>query len=190
MLQAAARLNLEYAGEAVASFEDLKRSWESDGEKTNTGSFFEICHGDYEGKKNQHWSRELEKAYMREQNIVYDSEPKLREKGGYEQCITHAKGIVVRQIMARSKKTHQGQIVLSLKNSKDLTGAVRNDTTAKPRRRQAGEFYYKRKVSRLRATRNQNRALEGPNRTFSVMLTKPPSGRNKEITLQGGHKDH
>jgi hypothetical protein len=60
----------------------------------------------------------MELRHMREQNIVCDAEPKLREKGGYEQCITHAsithaKGKIVQGIMSKSNKTHRGRIVLS-----------------------------------------------------------------------------
>ena len=72
-------------------------------------------------------------------------EPKLREKGGYAQCITHAKGNIVRQIMARSNKSHQGEIVLSLKNNKDLTEAVKNKNKAKRERRKEGKCFYKNK---------------------------------------------
>ena len=147
MLKAAARVGLELGGAPVDTYEDLKKSWEMDGEKTNTGKFYMICYGDYEGKKNQHWSRELEMRYMREQNIEYDTEPKLREKGGYEQCITHAKGNMVRQIMARGNKSHGGKIVLSLKNNKDLTEAMKTKNTGKPERRKEGEFFYKIRVS-------------------------------------------
>jgi hypothetical protein len=57
----------------------------------------------------------------REQHPVHDGEPKLHEKGGCKQQMTHAKDNEVRPIMASTNKTHQGKIVLSLKNSKDLT---------------------------------------------------------------------
>jgi hypothetical protein len=123
MLNVAAKLHLELDGHQVVTFADLKTGWERDGGKLNTGKYYMICHGDYEGKRNQHWSRTLEMDYMREQKIEYDRQPELRGKGGYEQCITQAKVNVVRQIMNKSLKTHEGRITLSLKNKKDRTEA-------------------------------------------------------------------
>jgi hypothetical protein len=73
MLLAATRLNLKFNGKPVDSFEELKKSWEHDGGKVNTGNFYEICYGDYEGKNNQHWSRELEMECMRDKNTVCDT---------------------------------------------------------------------------------------------------------------------
>ncbi len=66
-------------------------------------------------------------------------------KGGYDQCITHAKGNAVRQIMRRSYKSHKGKIVLSLKNNKDVTEAMKNKNKEKPERRNEGEFFFKNK---------------------------------------------
>ena len=146
MMSAAARLNLKLDGVRVATFEDLKKCWEIDGNPKNVGKFFMICHGDYEGKQNQHWSRELEIEYMRAQKIEYDVEPRKRGKGGYEQCITHAKGDVVKTIMKRSNKSHQGTIVLSLKNTKELGDSTIYKKNEKPVRRKEGEFYYKKNV--------------------------------------------
>ncbi len=85
-------------------------------------------------------------AYMREQKIEYDVEPSLCEKGGYEQCITHAKGNIVKLIMAKSNKSHKGKIVLSLKNTKDLAEAVKYKNKPKPERRKEGEFFLKKDV--------------------------------------------
>jgi hypothetical protein len=147
MLIAAARLDLKFDGKPVDSFEELKKSWEHDRGEMTTKNFYEICHGDYEGKKNQHWSREWEMKCMRDKNIACDTEPKLREKGGYEQCITCAKGNVVRLIMARSNKTHQGKTVLSLKSSKVLTELPQQKKKEKPERRKQGEFFFKKNVS-------------------------------------------
>jgi hypothetical protein len=166
MLLAAARINLKLDGQPVDSFEELKKSWEHDGGKKNTGNFYEICHGDYEGKNNQHWSRELEMKYMRDKNIVYDTEPTLRDKGGYEQCITYAKGNVVRLIMARSNKTHQGKIVLSLKNNKIGTESQQAKKKEKPERRRPGEFFFKRHVSGHSGRKSQELTLKGTNTTF------------------------
>jgi hypothetical protein len=140
MLIAAARVNLKIKGRPVDTFEDLKTSWKDDGSDINIGKIYEICHGDYEGKRNQQWSRALEMEYMRQQNIEYEMEPSLREKGGYEMCITHAKGGAVRQIMARSENTHNGKIVLSLKGAE-------MPASGKLRRREEGDFYYKKNVS-------------------------------------------
>jgi hypothetical protein len=171
MLLAAARLNLKFNGKPVDSFEELKKSWEHDGGKLNTGNFYEICHGDYEGKNNQHWSRELEMEYMRDKNIVYDTEPKLREKGGYEQCITYAKGNVVRLVMARSNKTHHGKIVLSLKNSKILTDLGQEMKKNKPERRKEGEFFFKKNVSGRSSGKKQGTTHKGTNTIFYGMCT-------------------
>jgi hypothetical protein len=53
MSMTAARLGLKHGSKPVDSFEDLKKSWEMDGSKTNTGNFCEICHGDCEEKKTR-----------------------------------------------------------------------------------------------------------------------------------------
>jgi hypothetical protein len=166
MLKAAARVDLKVGGRTVDTFDELKASWQMNGDKPNTARFYAICHGDYEGKKNQQWSRELELKYMRGQNLVYDTEPKLREKGGYEQCITHAKGTVVRGIMLKSNKTHKGKIVLSLKNNTDLADDVKNNTE-KPERRQEGQFFFKRNVSRTwKGVRTMLQRMKRINTTF------------------------
>jgi hypothetical protein len=117
----------------VDIFNDLKASWQMNGDQPNVANFYAMCHGDYEGKRNQLWSQEMEIRHMREQNIVYDTEPKLREKGGCEQCITRAKGDVVRVIMSKSNKTHRGRIVFSLKNNKELPDYVKNANKQKPK---------------------------------------------------------
>lgn len=147
MLKAAARLGLEVGGRAVDTFNDLKAAWQMNGDLPNVANFYAICHGDYEGKRNQLWSQEMELKHMREQNVVYDTEPKLREKGGYEQCITRAKGDVVRVIMSKSDKTHRGRIVLSLKNNTDLPDRVKNFNRQNPTRRIEGQFFLKQHVS-------------------------------------------
>ena len=185
MLEAAARVDLKLDDEPVDSFDDLKKCWEMDGGTTNTGKFYMICHGDYEGKDNQQWSRTLEMKYMRKQNIAYDREPKLREKGGYEQCITHAKGNMVRHIMARSNKTHKGKIVLSLKNSKDLTEAVKKKNKDKPERRKEGEFFYKQNVSGYYTGRPTTKSDETTlTELFSIVCAKCNKGRDQEVAIQ------
>jgi hypothetical protein len=146
MLSAAAKLDLKLDGDRVVTFEDLKKCWEVDGGTVNTGKFYMICYGDYEGANNQHWGRELELQYMRAQFIEYDVEPRKHDKGGYEQCITHAKGNMVKSIMARSNKSHKGKIVLSLKNTKDLAESVKDKSHEKQTRRKEGEFFYKKNV--------------------------------------------
>ena len=84
---------------------------------------------------------------MNEQNIAYDREPRLRGKGCYEVCISHAKGNVVRQTMNKSNGTHGGKIALSLKNRKDLTQHSRNKLGPVTTRREEGMFFFKKDVS-------------------------------------------
>ena len=153
MLVAAARVDLRVdlvhkKRAPVTTFDDIKTSWKWDGTAENIGKIYKICHGDYEGKRNQQWSRTLEIDYMHGVNIAYDTEPSLREKGGYEQCITHAKGTLVRQIMARSATTHKGKIVLSLKGSPTNGLARKNHKNNEANRRKEGDFFFKTEVSR------------------------------------------
>jgi len=147
MLKAAARVGLQVDGRVVDNFQDLKNSWKADGRPANAGKIYAICYGDYEGSENQQWSRALEIEYMTEKNMTYDSEPSLRDKGGYELCITNSKGTIVRQIMAGSKDTHGGVIVLSLKNRKDLQLASKEEKGTASKRRKEGEFFFKKNVS-------------------------------------------
>jgi hypothetical protein len=155
MLKVAAKLNVKVGGRAVHNFTDLKESWKTNGGEDNIGKFYSICHGDYEGRENQHWSRELEIEYMNLQEIKYDTEPSLREKGGYELCITHAKGNMVRQLMDRGKTTHMGSIALSMKKvgSKGTEGGG----DGKQERRKEGEFFFKRRVSTLKEDEHAER---------------------------------
>jgi hypothetical protein len=110
LLKAAVRVGLKVRGRTMDTFNDLKASWQMNGDQPNVAKFYATCHGDYEGKRNQLWSQEMELRHMLEQNIVCDTEPKLREKG----------------IMSKSNKTHRGRIVLSLKNDKELPDRVQN----------------------------------------------------------------
>lgn len=117
MLTTAARLKMKVGDRPVDTMADLKASWRDDGSNENIGKIYEVCYGDYEGKSNKQWSRTLEIEYMAENYLEYvGEEPNLRRKGGYEQCITKAKGIMVRQVVERSKNTHNVKIALSLKN--------------------------------------------------------------------------
>jgi hypothetical protein len=95
----------------------------------------------------------------------------LREKGGYEQCITCAKGNVVRLVMARSNKTHHRKTVLSLKNSKILTDSRQEMKKDKPERRKEGEFFFKKNVSGHSSGERQGPAHEGTNTIFYGMCT-------------------
>ncbi len=54
--------------------------------------------------------------------------------------MTDAKGSVVRQVMARSEKSHKGKIVLSLKGAE-------MPASGKLRRGDEGDFCYKKNVS-------------------------------------------
>jgi hypothetical protein len=148
MVRAAARVGLKVDGRAVDTFDDLKKSWAKDGGQVNVGKLYAICYGDYEGKINQQWSRELEIKYMHEQNLKYDKEPSLRDKGCYEVCISHAKGNMVRQIMNKSNATHGGKIALSLKNKKDLSQYSKDKMGHGPTRRDEGVFFLKKNVSK------------------------------------------
>jgi len=170
MMKAAARVGLTVSGRSVDSFDDLKLSWLEDGGKTNVGKLYAICHGDYEGKKNILWSRQLEIEYMAEKNIVYDKEPSLREKGGYELCISHAKGNMVRQIMNKSNASHGGKIVLSLKNNKDLPAGAKDKSGPVTKRREEGEFFYRKDVSNYKGGRTRERRHDKhrPNKTFCL----------------------
>jgi hypothetical protein len=145
MLQEAARLNVKVGLRAVNTFNDLKASWKTNGDDDNIGKFYSICHGDYEGKENQQWSRELEIKYMNQQSIQCDRDPSLREKGGIEVCITQAKGNMVRQLITQSKRTHGGSIVLSMKNTGSKGAGGGED--GKQERRKDGDFFFKRNVS-------------------------------------------
>ena len=157
MMKAAARVGLQAGGHPVNTFEDLKTSWGEDGSAENVAKIYAICYGDYEGKKNQHWSRQLEIEYMTGLNLAYDTTPRLRDKGGYEVCISQAKGNMVRQIMNKSLASHGGLIVLSLKNNKKKNGAMVQQNGAKVHRRVDGEFVFKKNVS------NQTEARRRPN---------------------------
>ena len=147
MMKAAAKVGLQAGGHPVNTFEDIKTSWGEDGSEDNVAKIYAICYADYEGKKNQQWSRELEIEYMAGLNLAYDLTPKLRGKGGYEVCISHAKGNMVRRIMNKSIASHGGLIVLSLKNNKNTDGEPVRQKTAKVHRRVDGEFVFKKNVS-------------------------------------------
>ncbi len=75
------------------------------------------------------------------QEIKCDTEPSLHKKGGYEICVTHAKGNMVRQLMDRGKTTHMGSIALSMKKvgSKGTEGGG----DGKQERRKEGESFQK-----------------------------------------------
>jgi hypothetical protein len=151
MIKAAARVDLRLNGYPVETFDDIKASWKSDGTDANIGKIYEICYGDYEGKDRE-WSRSLEIQYMWEQEVEYTEEPCPRAKGGYEMCITTAKGNLTRQVTGKSENTHKAKIVLSLKGQKGLP-AVEQECTdeGKPmkgqERRKGGMFYLRSKAS-------------------------------------------
>jgi hypothetical protein len=139
MLKVAARLNVKVGGRAVHNFTDSKESWKTNGGEDNTGKFHSICHGNYEGRENQQWSRELKIECMCLQEIKHDTEPSPREKGGCELCITHAKCDMARQLMDRGKTTHMGSIALSMKKVGSKGTAGGGD--GKQERRNEGEFF-------------------------------------------------
>ena len=162
MIYAAARVNLHVQDRAVNTFADIQQSWKQDGSWPNVARVYEICYGDYEGSSKQYWSRMLEETYMRNQNIAYDTETRLRDKGCYEKCITKAKGNLVKQIMDKSANTHMKKVVLSLKGTKNLPEnwsvkfqAARDvvaqgyKSSVKQDRRKKGVFFLKEKVSIL-----------------------------------------
>lgn len=140
MGKTAALVDLRVKGAPVGEYDQIKESWRTDGSDENAGKIFYILHGDFERDKD--WSRGLEEEYMRAENLVYDvPSAGLRDKGCYEQCVTKAKGDVVRQVLGKSTASHGKAITKSLKGTRGLT-----PEWTKKERRQNGDFFLKSKV--------------------------------------------